>query len=86
MSNKVPIFITGAGAPGIAGTIFSIKNNPDNIDFKIVTTDFKDTNVGKYLSESFYKVPSPENEDYIPVLKRIINKEKVRVILPQTTR
>ena len=86
MSNKLPILITGAGAPGIAGTIFSIKNNPDNIDFKIVTTDIKDNPVGKFLSESFYRVPSPESEDYIPVLKRIIKKEKVRVILPQTTR
>ena len=68
MSDRVLILIAGAGAPGIVETIYSIKNNPDNIDFKIVTTDIKDFSVGKYLSESFYKVPSPENEDYVPVL------------------
>jgi len=86
MKNKITILITGAGAPGIAGTIYSLRNNPDGINFKIVTTDIKNKPVGKFLSESFYRIPPPENKDYIFILEQIIKQEKVEVILPQTTR
>jgi carbamoyl-phosphate synthase large subunit len=80
------ILITGGGAPGIAGTIYALKNNPDKKRFKIVTADMKDDPVGKYLSDSFYLLPSPESTDYLSVLKKIIEKESISVILPQTTR
>ena len=86
MKNEITILITGAGAPGIAGTIYSLRNNPDGINFKIVTTDIKNKPVGEFLSESFYSVPPPENKEYISILKQIIKKEKIEVILPQTTR
>jgi carbamoyl-phosphate synthase large subunit len=87
MDDVISIIITGGGAPGIAGTIYSIRNNPDQIKFRIITTDIKDDVVGKYMSDAFYVVPSPEfQEDYFNILKGIIEKENVKVILPQTTR
>jgi carbamoyl-phosphate synthase large subunit len=83
---SVNILVTGAGAPGIAGTIYALRNNPDNRRFNIVTTDIKDDCVGKYLSDSFYVLPAPESPDYFNVLKGVIEKEQISVILPQTTR
>lgn len=87
MDNVISIIVTGAGAPGIAGTIYSIKNNPYGEQFKIISTDIKDDVVGKYMSDSFYVVPPPESqEEYINTLKEIVNREEVKVIVPQTTR
>jgi carbamoyl-phosphate synthase large subunit len=86
MGDVVSIIVTGAGAPGIAGTIYSIRNNPDNINFKIVSTDIVEDPVGKYLSDEFYVVPPPENDTYIDSIKKIVKRTNAKVILPQTTR
>src|SRR6185312_1461797 len=83
---NISILVTGAGAPGIAGTIYALRNNPDNCRFKIITTDIKDNCVGKYMSDCFYVLPAPESSDYFNKLKEIIEKESISVILPQTTR
>ena len=83
---NISILVTGGGAPGIAGTIYALRNNPDNRLFNIVTTDIKDHCVGKYMADAFYLLPPPESPDYIKVLKEIVAKEQISVILPQTTR
>ena len=80
------ILITGAGAPGITGTIYSLRNNPDNTQFRIVSTDIQNNPVGKYLSDAFYRLPAPEHESYLGELRKIVESEKVQVIIPQTTR
>ena len=59
MDNVIPIILTGAGCPGIAGTIYSLRNNPDNQKFKIFTTDINRHAVGQYLSDGFKVVPDP---------------------------
>ena len=83
---KYTVLVTGAGAPGIAGTIYSLKNNPLNIEFRIITTDIKSEPVGKYLGDKFFQLPSPEADNYFDILSEIIKKEKVDVVLPQTTK
>lgn len=83
---KIAILVTGGGAPGIAGTIYSLQNNPDGQIFRIVATDIKTEVVGKYLADGFYKVPPPEHKDFIKTIMKIAQKEKIDVILPQTTR
>lgn len=80
------ILITGAGAPGIAGTIYALRNNPDNRDFNITTTDIKNDCTGKYMSDNFYTLPEPESPEYEEAVKKIIKKENISIILPQTTR
>lgn len=80
------VLVTGAGAPGIKGTLFSLKNNFDNRKIRTVGVDIKKDVVGKYLCDSFYQVPKPEEQDFIPKLLEICRKEKVDVILPQVTR
>lgn len=86
LTMEITILVTGSGAPGISGTLYSLINNPDGTVFRIITTDMQEFPVGKYLSHAFYRLPAPENPDYLPALKAIVEQEKVQVILPQTTR
>lgn len=85
---SLKILITGAGAPGIRGTIYAIKSNPDKdyYDFYFAGIDIKSEVVGKYFVNKFYKVPPPESEDYINVILDICKKEKIDIVIPQTTR
>ncbi len=80
------VLITGAGAPGIAGTIYAIRQNPDKRPFRIISTDISTNPVGRFLSDAFYVLPKPESSNYLNVLEEIFHKEKVDVIIPQTTR
>ncbi len=86
MGDVISVVVTGAGAPGIAGTIYSLKNNPDEMNFRIISTDVKGDPVGRYMADVFYKVPPPEDKEYIYSVKEIVIKEKAKVIIPQTTR
>jgi len=86
MGDVITVVVTGAGAPGIAGTIYSLKNNPDELPFRIISTDVKSDPVGRYLADEFYKVPPPEDKEYIQSIKKIAIEEKVMIIIPQTSR
>ena len=57
MGDVISVIVTGAGAPGIAGTIYSLNNNPDEMKFRIISTDVKSDPVGRYLADMFYKCP-----------------------------
>ncbi len=83
--DSITVLVTGAGAPGIAGTIYSLKNNPDNRSIRIVGVDMKEDVVGKYLCDAFFKIPAPSERGYLDTVIRICDNEGVDVILPQTT-
>jgi len=80
------VMVTGAGAPGIRGTLYALHHNPDAWRVYTVGVDISSFAVGKYFVDAFYRIPPPESVDYIPELLSIALKEKVDVILPQTTR
>lgn len=86
MKEIVTVLVTGGGAPGIAGTFYALRNNPDKARVRIMTCDIRDEVIGKYLADVFYKVPEPEKPNFIDELLEIAAKEKVDVILPQVTR
>ncbi len=80
------VLITGCGAPGIKGTIYSLQNNFDGRKVEIIGTDIRDNVVGKYLSDRFYIIFRPaEEKKYLRQLYEICEKEKVRIIIPQNT-
>lgn len=83
---RIKILVTGAGAPGIRGTLYALRQNPDGIAVEVVGTDVKTDVVGRFLVDRFYQVPPPEVEAYIPRLLEICQKEDIEVVLPQTTR
>jgi carbamoyl-phosphate synthase large subunit len=80
------ILITGCGAPGIKGTIYSLKNNIDGRKIDIIGTDVNAKVVGKYLCDKFYRIPKAvDTENYLDSLFNISEKEKIDIIIPQNT-
>jgi carbamoyl-phosphate synthase large subunit len=84
--NPIKILITGCGAPGISGTVHSLKNNPNNDEVFLVGTDTNEEAVGKFFCDRFEIISSFKNEeDYLNDIKRIVHKHSINVILPQNT-
>ncbi|ACS34658.1 ATP-grasp domain-containing protein [Thermococcus gammatolerans] len=83
--DTVRVLITGAGAPGIRGTLYSLKSNWDNRKITTIGVDMKGEVVGKYLCDRFYQVPPASSEEFIPTLLDICEREEVDVVLPQVT-
>lgn len=82
----VRVVITGAGAPGIRGTIYALRNNPDGREIFIVSVDVANDVVGRYLSDEFERVPPPEAPGYIDEIRRVCQRHSASIIIPQTTR
>ncbi|MFA5246150.1 MAG: hypothetical protein WC380_12685, partial [Pedobacter sp.] len=83
--DKLKILVTGAGAPGIAGTIYSLQNNFDNRPVEIIGTDCNPDAVGKDLCDSFYHILKSDTEFYLCFLKALCNLLKIDLIIPQNT-
>lgn len=82
----ISVLITGAGAPGILGTIYSLKNNFEKREIKIIGTDIKDGVIGKFVCDSFFTIPpAKDREDYLNALLKICYSERVDVLIPQNT-
>lgn len=80
------ILLTGTGAPGTYGTIYSLRNNYDNEKVWIIGTDIRDEVIGKYLCDKFYVIPPPQaKNDYLETLRNICIDNSVDVIFPQNT-
>lgn len=87
MDNTLRILITGVGAPGIMGTVYSLKKNYDNRQIYLVGTDINAGAVGKYFCNDFYILPpASEGNIYLDALKDICIKEKINIIIPQNTK
>jgi len=80
------VLITGSGAPGIKGTVYSLKNNFDNRKIVLIGTDIKDEVVGKYLCDKYYVIArASDAKNYLDNLLDICVGEKVDVVIPQNT-
>ena len=77
--DKLNILVTGGGAPGIEGTLYSLRNH------NVVTCDMNKNAVGKYLSDKFYQIYPASNKSYLKDLKWICKEENIDVVLPQNT-
>jgi carbamoyl-phosphate synthase large subunit len=83
---KLKVLITGIGAPGIGGTIYSLNNNFDKRRIEIIGTDVNPDVVGKYLCTKNYKIESASNpSNYLDSLFKVCKKERPDIILPQNT-
>ena len=86
IDDNLNILITGGGSPGIAGTIYSLRNNYDKRKVRIISTDMNPEAVGKFLSDKFYAIPPAIQErNYLEKLCDICSIEKVQILIPQNT-
>ena len=84
--SALTILVTGAGAPGIRGTLYALRKNGDRRPVRIIGVDADQGVVGRFLVDRFFRVPAPEHETYLEELVRICRSESVDVVVPQTTR
>ncbi len=83
---KINILITGCGAPGIPGTVFSIKQFSDQYDIFILGTDTNSLAVGKHFCDKFAVIPSfNDTKNYLKSLIDLCEKNNIDVIIPQNT-
>ncbi|MEG8947229.1 ATP-grasp domain-containing protein [Rosettibacter firmus] len=82
----IRILVTGGGAPGIKGTIFSLRNNSVCENVFIAVTDVKEDCAGKYLADEFFVIAhSRDKENYLQQILDISKQHKIDVIIPQNT-
>ena len=65
-SNAIPILVTGAGAPGLPGTLYALRKNPDGRAVRVVGVDIDARAVGRFLVDEFFQVPAPEDARNCP--------------------
>lgn len=78
------ILVTGAGAPGIRGTLYALRQGDRPV--YTVGTDLNEHAVGRHLVDAFHVVPPPESDAYLDALAGICERESVDLVIPQTTR
>ena len=76
------MLVTGAGAPGVKGTIYSLKNNNDNREVFIVGTDMKEDVVGSHICDAFRVIPSSKSaNEYLEAILAVCKNDKIDVLL-----
>ncbi|MGQ0535876.1 MAG: ATP-grasp domain-containing protein [Methanobacteriota archaeon] len=84
--DDLSVLVTGAGAPGIVGTVHSLRKNPEGRRVRVVGVDAATDVVGRYLCDAFHKVPKPSDpERFSSAILDVCKREGVRVVLPQVT-
>ena len=84
--DELTVVVTGAGAPGIRGTLHCLRHNDDGVPIQVVGVDVDGEAVGRYFLDEFAQVPPPEEEDYGSAMVDLCRSVGASVILPQTTR
>lgn len=82
---NLKIVITACGCPGASTLIRMLKRNHQERKVTIIGTDMDKEAVGRFLADKFYKVPAGNSDDFIPEMLKILKKEKVDVLFPESS-
>jgi len=85
-SEPLTVLLTGSGAPGTSGTVYCLRAPQVSRKITILGSDIRSHTVGRYFVDRFFTLPAPEEAGYLERLVDIITSERVKVIVPQTTR
>jgi carbamoyl-phosphate synthase large subunit len=75
--------MTGAGAPGAAGIIHCLKQDPS---IMLTVADADPNAVGRYLNDNFIAIPKAGDDSFIEKVMDICKSRKINVILPLVTK
>jgi carbamoyl-phosphate synthase large subunit len=76
------VLVTGIGGNVGQGVLRNIRNSFN--DLRIIGVDIVGFTAGNHLCDKTYQVPYSNDDLYIPEIKKIINKENVKLIIPTT--
>src|SRR6056297_1171135 len=83
-TSDLTVLMTGAGAPGAAGIIRSLRAT-DERSIHIVGVDMDSEAYGFALVDEYATVPAGDADTYIPRMLALANRVDADVILPLTT-
>lgn len=76
------VLVTGIGGNVGQGVLRNIKSL--DLGITIIGTDISSFTAGNHLCDFTYQVPYSYDENYIPTIQRIIEKENVQLVIPTT--
>lgn len=78
----ITLLLTSSG--GLTGVYLS-KHFKETSNYRIIAIDMSQANPLSKWVDSFYKVPSVQDEMFLPTIKKIISIESVNIIIPITS-
>lgn len=75
--------MTGGGAPGAAGILKCLKQEPA---FNIVAADANAVAIGKYLAKNFETIPAADSPDFIEAVFSVCKKYNIHILMPLVTK
>ena len=75
------VMITSIGSVTAQGVIKGLRAQSE-CAVRIISTDMKANNAGRYFSDAFYQVPRPSDDTYLAVLLEICKNERVDLLIP----
>lgn len=85
-TSPLTVLVTGCGAPGTVGTLWSLEENPHDRRVRTVGVDVRSRQAGRHLCDAFHTVPPADDEAFVERLLRVCESEGVDAVLPQVTR
>lgn len=82
-SGRINILMTGAGAPGAAGIMHCLWQNPA---VHITAADANPDAVGRYLSNDFETIPFADHPSFIEALLALCRKKNIHILMPLVTK
>lgn len=79
----INILMTGGGAPGAAGIIKCLHQEPT---FKVIAADANSNAAGKYLSNEFETIPLASDPGFIDAVLSLCRKKNIHAVLPLVTK
>lgn len=80
---EVNILMTGGGAPGAAGIIRCLQQEPS---FNLVVADANPNAVGKHLVKVFQKIPPASDPAFITTILSLCREKNIHIVMPLVTR
>jgi carbamoyl-phosphate synthase large subunit len=83
MPETINILMTGGGAPGAAGILNCLRQDPS---FRIIAADANPEAVAKFLADGFAVIPMAEDPNFVAAVLEVCSTNKINVVLPLVTR
>lgn len=80
----ITVLLTGAGAPGMPGVLICLRSVPNAL--RLVGVDMDPNAPSRTDFDAFYTVPAAHDDNFIPNVLEIAEKEKVDIVFPCVTR
>jgi carbamoyl-phosphate synthase large subunit len=80
---KINVLMTGAGAPGAAGILKCLFQNPD---IHVTAADANPDAVGRRLVDDFVTIPFAHQENFIETILSVCREKNIHVLLPLVTK